>query len=132
MDSGGPRKQWAQIPDAKGQLLGERTCPMTICRELCKMAKPINLTFELCTWVSRRKHKFDRIRQVVPMWSHGRAHWRHLAKMTEPSVCGSNAALCQITMTICYYYLTICYYYFHSFTKCLSVEILQIAGTDVL
>ena len=62
----------------------------------------------------------------------GRAHWRNLANTTEPSVCNGNAALCQITMTICYYYLTICYYYFHSFTKCLSVEILQIAGTDVL
>jgi len=25
---------------------------------------------------------------------HGDAHWRHLANMTEPSVCGDNAALC--------------------------------------
>jgi len=28
------------------------------------------------------------------------AHWRHLANTTELSVCGSDAALCQITMTI--------------------------------
>ena len=26
----------AQIPHAKGQLLEERTCPMTLCHELCK------------------------------------------------------------------------------------------------
>jgi len=29
------------------------------------------------------------------------AHWRHLANMTEPSVCGGDAALCQITLTTC-------------------------------
>ena len=29
------------------------------------------------------------------------AHWRHLANMTEPSTCGSDAALCQITLTTC-------------------------------
>jgi len=31
------------------------------------------------------------------------AHWRHLANTTEPSVCGGDAALCQITLTTCYY-----------------------------
>jgi len=28
----------------------------------------------------------------------GGAHWRHLANATEPSMCGSDAALCQITL----------------------------------
>jgi len=32
------------------------------------------------------------------------AHWRHLKNMTEPSMCGSDAALCQITLTTYYYY----------------------------
>jgi len=27
------------------------------------------------------------------------AHWHHLANTTEPSVCGSDVALCQITLT---------------------------------
>jgi len=27
------------------------------------------------------------------------ARWRHLANTTEPSVCGSDAALCQISLT---------------------------------
>jgi len=30
------------------------------------------------------------------------AHWRHLANKTEPSVCGGDAALCQITLTTCF------------------------------
>jgi len=29
------------------------------------------------------------------------AHWCHLANTTEPSMCGSDAALCQITLTTC-------------------------------
>jgi len=31
----------------------------------------------------RSKHKFSHVRQVVPMCSHGKAHWRHLANMIE-------------------------------------------------
>jgi len=31
-------------------------------------------------------------------------HWRHLANTTEPSMCGGDAAACQITLTICCYY----------------------------
>jgi len=31
------------------------------------------------------------------------AHWCHLANTTEPSMCGGDAALCQITLTTCYY-----------------------------
>jgi len=47
---------------------------------------------------------FNRIRQVAPMCRHGRAHWRHLANTIEPSVCGGDAVLCQITSIACYYY----------------------------
>jgi len=31
-------------------------------------------------------------------------HWRHLANTTEPSVCGGDAALCQITLTTCLFH----------------------------
>jgi len=31
------------------------------------------------------------------------ANWRHLANTTEPSMCGGDAVLCQITLTTCYY-----------------------------
>jgi len=34
------------------------------------------------------------------------AHWRHLKNTTEPSMCGGDAALCQITLTTCFYLLT--------------------------
>jgi len=50
-----------------------------------KMAEPINLSFQLWTWVGRRKHKFNCICQVGPMCPHGRAHWRHLANTIESS-----------------------------------------------
>jgi len=29
------------------------------------------------------------------------AQWRHLKNTTEPSMCGGDAALCQITLTTC-------------------------------
>jgi len=32
------------------------------------------------------------------------AHWRNLANATEPSVCGGDAALYQITLTTYYYF----------------------------
>jgi len=31
-------------------------------------------------------------------------YWRNLANTTEPSVCGGDAALCQITLTTCFIY----------------------------
>jgi len=47
-----------------------------------------------------RKHKLNRIRQVAPMcptWEDTLAP-AHLANTTELSVCGGDAALCQITL----------------------------------
>ena len=37
------------------------------------------------------------------MKKQGRAHWRNLANTIEPSVCGGDADLCQITLTACFY-----------------------------
>ena len=62
------------------------------------IAEPIDLLFGLWTLVGRRKHKFHRIHQMVPIWCHAR--WRHLANMIEPFICGGDAALCQITLSI--------------------------------
>jgi len=45
--------------------------------------------------VRQSKHKFNCIRDE-------RAHWRKLANTIEPSVCGGDVALCQITLTTCY------------------------------
>jgi len=39
----------------------------------------------------------------MPIWcTRWGEHWRHLANTIEPSVCGSNAVLCQIILTTCY------------------------------
>jgi len=54
-------------------------------------AEPIDLPFGLWTWVGRRKHKFNRICQVAPMCPPGKAHWHHLANMTEPSACSGKS-----------------------------------------
>jgi len=62
-------------------------------------AEPIDMPFVLWTRLGRRKHKFSRIHQVMPIYPYGRAHWRHLANTIEPSVCGVDAVLCQITLT---------------------------------
>jgi len=43
----------------------------------------------------------------VPSLEGRRAHWRNLVNTIEPSVCGGDAALCQITLTTCYYSITI-------------------------
>jgi len=75
-----------------------------------KTAEPIHLPFGLWTWVCPRKCKFNCIRQVAPMCTRSivftRWHWsqHHLANTIEPSVCGGDAALCQVTLTTCYYY----------------------------
>jgi len=37
-------------------------------------------------------HKFNRIRQVAPMYPPMMAHWRNLANTIEPSVGGGDAA----------------------------------------
>ena len=49
--------------------------------------------------MNQRKHRLNRVRQVAPVYPHGWAYWRHLANAIEPSVCGDDAALCQIIVT---------------------------------
>ena len=66
-----------------------------------KTAEPIDLAFGLWTLVGPKKHKFNLIRQVALMCPPILAHWRHLANTIEPSVCGGDAVLCQITLTTC-------------------------------
>jgi len=109
--------------------------PMTFCCDCAKMAESIDLAFRLWTRVGWRKHKFNRIRRVAPMCPHGRVHWCNLANTTEPSVCGGNAALRQITLTTCYYYyyaalqyyVDVAYCYRRSSVVCLSVLLVSSA-----
>ena len=75
---------------------------MLVIVSCAEVAQPIDLPFGLRIWVGQRKHEFNCIRQVAPICLHGRAHWRHLANTIEQSVCGGDAALCQITLTTRY------------------------------
>jgi len=68
-----------------------------------KMSEPIDLLFGLwLRWAkwSTSSIAFARWRQCVLPSGHigGRAHWRHLANTIELFVCGSDAALHQITL----------------------------------
>ena len=56
------------------------------CCERCKNGSTNWLAFGLWTRVGRRKHKLNRIREVVPVCPHRKEHWRrvhwsHLANM---------------------------------------------------
>jgi len=55
-----------------------------------KTAEPIEMPFGQWTRVGPRKH--------ILYWG---AHWRNPANTIEPSVCGGDAVLCQITLTSC-------------------------------
>jgi len=80
--------------------IGERTC----------LGIPDNiLPWSVQKWLNRSVwvvdsggHKFNHIHQVASMCPHGRAHRRNLANTIEPSICGGDAALCQITCPVCH------------------------------
>jgi len=56
-----------------------------------KTAVPVEMQFRMQSWMGPGNHALD-----------GGAQRRHLANMTEPSICGGHVALCQITVTIYY------------------------------
>ena len=95
-----PRIRWGdRSPMGRGNFEGEWHARRHSDVNCAKTAEPIDLPFGLWTRVGLRKHKFNRIRQAAPMCCYGLVHWHHLANTTEPSVCGGDAALCQITLT---------------------------------
>jgi len=67
-----------------------------------KVAEQIEMLFGVCTQIGPGMHC---------MYYIG-SHWQHLANTTEPSICGGNVALCQITLTTCYHYYYYSYYYY--------------------
>jgi len=69
-------------------------CP-SVCRfativSHARTAEPIEMPFGTWTRLGSRKHVLD-----------GDVHWRHLANTIEPSMCGGDAAFCQVTLTTC-------------------------------
>jgi len=64
-------------------------------RESCKNGWTDRDAVWVWTRVSPRKHVLD-----------VSAHWRNLANTIEPSMYGSDAALCLVTLTTCLYWQT--------------------------
>jgi len=92
MDSGGTKiacVRWGTDPPREAAIIRGKDMPYDTAVGCEKMAEPIDSPFELWT----------RIRQVSPMCPHWMAHLCHLANTIEPSACGGDAALCQITLT---------------------------------
>ena len=64
--------------------------------------RPSSVVCQSVTLVSPAK-RLNRLRCCLGCWlgwvGHWGAHWRHLANTAEPSMCGGDAACCQITLT---------------------------------
>jgi len=82
--------------------------PTTLCRELC--TKRLNRSIcRLDFWFVDSGGPQEAQAQpyspgnahMCPMCPDGRARWRHLANTIEPSICGGDAVLYQITLTTC-------------------------------
>jgi len=66
-------------------------CLSVAIASLAETAEPIAMMFGIWTRVGPSKHVLG-----------GDIHWRNLANTIEPSMCGSNAACCQITLAACF------------------------------
>jgi len=82
-----------------------------------KTAAPIEIPFGLWARMGRRNHVLDGGAEgrchgnhflAFYIWD---ARWRHLANAIEPSMCGGDAALCQITLTTCLCWLHIVFHF---------------------
>jgi len=94
----GPRNvvlDGVQISMRKDNFEGEGSAPCKVwgpsAVSCAKTAEPIEMPFGVWTRVGRRKHVLD-----------GDAHWHHQSNAIEQSMCGGDAAFCQITLTTCY------------------------------
>jgi len=70
-----------QIPMRRGNFDGV-SCAET--------AEPIEMPFGVWTRMRPRKHVLN-----------GVERWRHLTNTIQPSMCGGDAAFCQITLSTC-------------------------------
>jgi len=95
---------WTQIGPRNHYYMGPRSPmrrgnfdgvgrPTPLRRAVQKTAEPIEMSFGFVD--------SDWLKEARIWWS---AHWRHLTNTNEPSMCGGDAALRQITLTTCCYY----------------------------
>jgi len=64
----------------------------------CPVVDILRMTLEGAALVQSHQYGADADWGVSTRWG---THWCHLVNTTEPSVCGGDAALCQITLTTC-------------------------------
>jgi len=82
MDSGGLKEaciRWGTDPVCEGAIIRGKDTPDDILPWAVLNRSNCRLGCGLWTLVDRRKHKFNRICQAVPMCPRLRAHWRNLA-----------------------------------------------------
>ena len=75
------------------------TCPLTPGHELCKNSQMDQDAIGLWTWVHRKKHVL---------------HGSTLANVTDTSMCGDDATLCEITLTTCFFLLSMLLFHWTS------------------
>jgi len=85
-----------QIPQCKGAIWGgKRTAHCEVwglsAVSPAKTAEPIDMPFWVWTRVGPGNHVLD-----------GDAYWRNLVNTTEPSMCGSDVTICQVTSNTYY------------------------------
>ena len=102
-----------QILHGKGQFWGGKGRPIVKCRDTLRSSERNDWTdrdavwvvgsdgpYESCVrWGSRAAEERCHGNHLLAfyVWA---AHWRHLANTTEASMCGGDAALCQITLPL--------------------------------
>jgi len=106
------------VTDGVAYVVSQSVC-LSVCLS-CKTAQPIEMPFGIPSRVGLENQILD-----------AGAHWRHLANATEPSVCGGDATLCEITLTTRFQssqHLARCVRYFFSSTNSRS-HLAQTSGT---
>ena len=87
-------RQTVQRSDSTGrtvlQTVDEKRLNRSVCRLDCGLGRP-------------KEAQVQSYSPVAPMRPHGRAYWCYLANTIEPSICGGDAVLYEITLTTCYY-----------------------------
>ena len=81
-----------------------------VCRSVCRTSEPCKngCTDRVAVWdVDSGGSKEACVRWGCNL------HWRNLTNTIQPSICGGDAACCQITLTTCYYYVQACQKVFH-------------------
>ena len=94
-------------PPQEGAILGERTVHWKVYRDFCRELCENGWISWFAVWIVDSGGPKE---AQIQSYSPGGAN---LSSTIEPSMCGGDAACCQITLTTCYYYVQACQKVFH-------------------